>query len=66
MDPEELALALLGIVAKLAPAIGDWLADIVHGSDHPVAVRVRDVLPEDSKAVARLRRLAEDELPEDP
>ncbi|MDB4994370.1 MAG: hypothetical protein JWM74_1802 [Myxococcaceae bacterium] len=56
-DAVDLGLAVLGAVIKNAPAIADWFSDVTHGRQDAISLRVKDLLPEESKSAAALRAL---------
>ncbi len=57
MDLEEIALSLLSFAAKIAPTVGEWIADLVDGKDDPMSLRVKDILPEESKSAQAAKKL---------
>ncbi|WP_394826071.1 hypothetical protein [Pendulispora albinea] len=57
VDYVEIGIQLIQLAAKLAPVLGAWLASLLDGRDDPLSLRVRDILPEESRSRAVQREL---------
>lgn len=57
---EDVAVSLLGSAIKLAPAIADVIAAGVEAKpEHPLAPKIREMLPERNASREKLRQLDE-------